>query len=353
MILRKARTFLPEIVAPGTGLSPLTDKSNNGYASGYTLQDAINGVPYNLPDAGGNWGKGADISSSYKEEGDDYARNSRDEHIFRNFLDPEAINQEEWAVVTEGGYKKFPSFQAAFSYQRKLNEAGTKVKRITRLKTAQSENPVDSLQIADAYAKTYMVSVENFSKNYQSTGSAFCIAPNIFATCGHVMQKYNKMNNEKIDIDSLNGESKILLTNGNHKLSAKVLSVNEKLDIAILQTESDAKEFTIQNEFQIGDDVMVIGSPHGYENNVTFGKISSRNRQIYSYEGAPKYMFIDAHVFAGNSGGPIISTNSGAVIGIVTAIAAAKSEYGLNAGLPIFYLEQYCQEINIQLKIES
>lgn len=345
MKFKSARTFMPEISAPGSGLSPVTDKVR-GFPTGYTMEDAVNGVPYRLPDAGDSWGKGEGLFTSYKPEGADMVREDRDNSIFNNILLHNSNLSELWVVKIDGGEKEFPSLQSAYRYQKELESRGQKIKGISRIKTAQNNN---SQTITDVYSKTFMVSVYNMAESYQSTGAAFCIENNTFATCAHVIKKYNKLANEKLNIGELNKNARIILTNGNEKVTAKILLINEKLDIAILQGESRSHPLPIKSTCNIGDEIFVIGSPHGFENNVTFGKVSSLNRLIYQYEGAPKYMFIDASVFGGNSGGPIVDQNSGEVIGIVTAIAAAKSEYGLNAGLPIFYLEKYCKDNKIDL----
>ena len=62
---KQARTFLPEILAPGTGLSPTTDKSVVPTNNVYTIQDVLDGRKYTLPGGGGDWSSGEDVSKSY------------------------------------------------------------------------------------------------------------------------------------------------------------------------------------------------------------------------------------------------------------------------------------------------
>ena len=81
----------------------------------------------------------------------------------------------------------------------------------------------------------------------------------------------------------------------------------------------------------VGDEIIAIGSPHGFENNVSFGQVGSVDKTIYSHNGAPMYMFVDLSVFSGNSGGGkiILGQNDAEANGqakreeIMTAIGAA------------------------------
>lgn len=343
---KTSRTFLPDILAPGTGLSPLTERSIIPTNNVVTIQDILNGYKYKLPGGGGDWSEGEDISKAYMTEGDAYKRLERDFDVIKKILGNGVSSSEEWTVVVPGGKKTFPSLQLAQEYGKRLSDNGVPVKSIKRTKTAQVSKPID---IASTIMnKTYKVLYVNLVNSTESNGSAFCIGDGYFMTCAHVIQKYNKSNGEKININKAQKEGETHLINNDKKYPASIVFINEALDIAILRSAAPSVFFEFEKNMKIGDDIIVVGSPHGFEGNVTFGKVSSLNRIIYKHKGAPRYIFIDAHVFSGNSGGPVINANNGKVIGMVTAIAAANGEYGLNAAIPSYYLEKIKNELNIR-----
>ncbi len=65
---------MPEILAPGTGLSTPTQRSVVPTNNVHTIQDVMDGRKYELPGGGGDWSEGEDLFHSYKEEGDLYKR---------------------------------------------------------------------------------------------------------------------------------------------------------------------------------------------------------------------------------------------------------------------------------------
>lgn len=82
-------------------------------------------------------------------------------------------------------------------------------------------------------------------------------------------------------------------------------------------------------------DVIAVGSPKGYENNVSESIVGGKDRIVFFFEGAPEYIFTDAQVLPGNSGGPLIELDTGTVINMMSLIIPAEGLYGLNAALPV------------------
>jgi S1-C subfamily serine protease len=335
---------MPEILAPGTGLSPLSDKSTIPYNNVHTIQDVLNGKPYKVPGSGGNWSEGEDTFKSYKEDGEDYKRDARDLEIINRVMSPSQKSKEVWKVKTEGGSKTFDSFELAQEYESKLREKGIRIEWKAKVKEAQENIDI----IADSMSKCFMIQSLNFSENLKETGSCFCVAPNIFMTCAHVLRKYDKTTDLNINLDSFNN-IKIFIYKDGQRYEAKVVAIDAPQDIALVSCNLECDPFEFQEEIKIGDEILTIGSPHGYENNVSFGNVNSLNRKIFDHSGAPEYLFVDSVVFSGNSGGPVINSNTGKVIAMITAIAASDGEYGLNAGLPSKNLKDFCIINNINI----
>lgn len=340
MMKKEARTFLPEIIAPGTGLSPLSDKSVMPFNNVHTIEDVLNGDEYKVPGGGGFWSdeKGKGKPGSYKSTGDDYKRKERDLDILARMVDDtQKVDRGQWIVKVEGGAVTFGSERAALRYIRQAKEQNIPV--LWFRKSAQVEEMSKVQAVEFGLARSAKVdSIDNLA-NVKETGSCFCIAPNRFLTCAHVIKKYNK--NVDINlIDDINNVDVYIIKN-NMKKRAKVLSIDGAKDIALLEADIDIPSFEMEFEPYVGEDILTIGTPHGFDNNVSFGTISSLNQQVFSNEGAPTYMFIDASVFHGNSGGPIIKLNNGRILGMVSAIISKTGEYGLNMGIPSVYFRDY------------
>jgi len=320
------------------GISPETTKSIMPFNNVHTIQDVLNGRKYDSIHGGGDWSPGEDTEKNYREDGDSYKREERDLDIIKKMVPMFPIQGEQWKVKTQHGIKVFPSFSAAQKYQRQVEFLGDKCLYITRI--AQNQNNIE-----DSLTKCVMVEAINPKEGVKETGSAFCIENNYFLTCAHVIKKYNKNKIEKFDT---NGILINLVQNGiRHNCS--LITFDLELDIALLKSDLLISPFEIDLEINAGDSIIAIGSPHGYDNNITKGIISSTNRSIYKYKGAPNYMFIDANVFPGNSGGPIIKESNGKMIGMVTLIIkSGEGNYGLNAALPSSYITNFLNNNNIK-----
>ncbi|RYG74004.1 serine protease [Lentibacillus lipolyticus] len=102
---------------------------------------------------------------------------------------------------------------------------------------------------------------------------------------------------------------------------AAVIGTGEETDIAVIRVPQlsgqQSLDLETENKAETGDEVIALGSPHGFQNTVTIGIISGteRNFSVEGYEYQNAYQ-ISAQITDGNSGGPLISRKSGQVIGI-------------------------------------
>jgi S1-C subfamily serine protease len=346
---KQARTFMPEIIAPGTGLSPVTDKSVIPTNNVITIQDALNGQKYWIPGGGGDWSSGEDSFKSYKDDGFNYKREERDMSILNNMMKEMAHpNQHEiWTVYVPGGSRTFESQSLANSFKNKQLEKGIRVTKMIRKVIAQNNKIPREQVISDSLSKTFMVEAIDMQNAIKLNGAAFCISPSYFITCAHVIKEYNKNEESPLNLNEIKSQVSISLINGNQKYKAELINVDSKNDIAILKSNISCEIFEFEELVNIGDNILTVGSPHGYENNVSFGSIGSLNRKIYTYKGAPDFMFVDLSAFTGNSGGPIINEESGKVVGMLTSIVTTNSEYGLSSALPARYIINFCKNNNI------
>lgn len=124
-------------------------------------------------------------------------------------------------------------------------------------------------------------------------------------------------------------------------LRARLIGADRETDLAVVQVDPPRPLKAIRlgdsERMRVGDWVLAIGAPFGFEQTVTAGIISSTNRDshdLYQRVGFQFFLQTDAAINRGNSGGPLINL-SGEVIGINTAIATSTGDYnGICFALP-------------------
>jgi len=125
--------------------------------------------------------------------------------------------------------------------------------------------------------------------------------------------------------------------NDRHEYSAKVLGLDPATDIALLRI--DAKNLPVVRlgdvqQLQVGDPVLAIGSPFGFEQSATQGIVSAKGRSLPGDSYVP-FIQTDAAVNPGNSGGPLFD-GAGNVVGINAQIYSQSGGYqGLSFAIPI------------------
>ncbi|MDR1509843.1 MAG: Do family serine endopeptidase [Synergistaceae bacterium] len=114
-----------------------------------------------------------------------------------------------------------------------------------------------------------------------------------------------------------------------------VIKVKEKNLPSLPLGDSDAAE--------VGEWVVAIGNPHGFENTVTVGIISAKNRTLQAADiNFQGFMQTDAAINPGNSGGPLINLR-GEVVGINTAIVPYAQ--GIGFAVPVNMAKQIMSEL--------
>ncbi|MBZ0091416.1 MAG: DegQ family serine endoprotease [Sulfuricellaceae bacterium] len=121
------------------------------------------------------------------------------------------------------------------------------------------------------------------------------------------------------------------------EFKAKVVGVDKPTDVAVLKIE--AKNLPVvkigdPQSTRVGEWVLAIGSPFGFENSVTAGIVSAKSRSLPDENYVP-FLQTDVAINPGNSGGPLFNLN-GQVIGINSQIYSRSGGYqGLSFAIPI------------------
>ena len=128
---------------------------------------------------------------------------------------------------------------------------------------------------------------------------------------------------------------------------AKVLGADKLTDVALLRIEASglpAVSLTPPQPARVGEWVLAIGSPFGFESTVTAGVVSATRRSLPG-DGFVPFIQTDAAVNPGNSGGPLINMR-GEVIGINSQIYSRSGGYqGLSFAIPIDVAQRVEQQI--------
>ncbi len=129
---------------------------------------------------------------------------------------------------------------------------------------------------------------------------------------------------------------------------AEPVAIDESHDLAVLRVENLGQRPAIRlgrsDDLMIGESVIAIGNPLGYQHTVTSGIISATDRKItlgenVSYEGLIQ---TDTSINPGNSGGPLLNI-LGEVIGINTAIRGDAQNIGF--AIPVDSLRKLLPEM--------
>jgi len=121
------------------------------------------------------------------------------------------------------------------------------------------------------------------------------------------------------------------------EFEARVLGADEKSDVAVLKIEAtDLPTVKIgePSSLEVGEWVVAIGAPFGFENSVTAGIVSAKGRTLPD-DGYVPFIQSDVAVNPGNSGGPLFNLR-GEVVGINSQIYSRSGGYqGVSFAIPI------------------
>ena len=144
---------------------------------------------------------------------------------------------------------------------------------------------------------------------------------------GHILTNNHVVN----EVD----EIKVTLAD-KRTFEAEVTGTDPRTDLAIIQIKGQVPgdvpvvELGASDSARVGDWVLAIGAPFGYEQTVTAGIISAKGRaNVADAEMFQDFLQTDAAINPGNSGGPLVDLD-GKVIGLNTIIATS---IGQNAGV--------------------
>lgn len=126
-------------------------------------------------------------------------------------------------------------------------------------------------------------------------------------------------------------------------VDAEIIGGVHEYDIAILKVRTEASRLTpirlgTSDDLLVGQWVMAIGNPFGFDHTLSTGVIGGLNRSVATEDGRgilAGLIQTDAAINPGNSGGPLLDS-SGRMIGVNTAIVSPTGAYsGLGFAVPV------------------
>jgi serine protease Do len=156
----------------------------------------------------------------------------------------------------------------------------------------------------------------------RSLGSGFIIsADGYILTNAHVVEGADEINVKFSD---------------KRELKAKVIGADRRTDIALIKVDASglpAVRFGDPSKLKVGEWVLAIGSPFGFENTVTAGIVSAKGRSL-PQESLVPFIQTDVAINPGNSGGPLFNLR-GEVVGINSQIYSRTGGFmGLSFAIP-------------------
>jgi len=157
----------------------------------------------------------------------------------------------------------------------------------------------------------------------RSLGSGFIIsADGYILTNAHVVDGADEINVRFTD---------------KREFKAKVIGTDRRTDIAVIKIDAAGLQpvrFGDPSRLKVGEWVVAIGSPFGFENTVTAGIVSAKGRSLPQENFVP-FLQTDVAINPGNSGGPLFNMN-GEVVGINSQIYSRTGGFmGLSFAIPI------------------
>ncbi|GHU13447.1 serine protease [Alphaproteobacteria bacterium] len=190
----------------------------------------------------------------------------------------------------------------------------------------------------------------NELKGEQPDGTGFIVDESgyVVTNC-HVLGSRQKIQDNSIE------KIRVIVPNGD-EYDAKIAGVDYRTDIVLLKIEPKSKlpcvKFADSDAIEVGDGVFAVGNPYVYDNTVTFGIISHKERdlsgqiaELGSGGDLVPYMQVDAVINQGNSGGPLC-TCDGRVVGMITIIFYdGARNTGISFAIPSKIIQQDVEQL--------
>jgi len=243
-----------------------------------------------------------------------------------------------WTELPDGGHvAKVQSLPDFVDLAAKLSPAVVNIS--SEEPDEPSANPEEEEPEQSPQGKSPHSPFEEYSPHAKSLGSGFIVSKDGYVvTNDHVVTDA-----ERIAVSTQDG----------NQYKAKLVGRDEKSDIALLKIEPK-HELPVaplgnSDDVKVGQWVMAIGNPFGFDHTVTVGVVSAKGRFIPgNYD---EFLQTDASINPGNSGGPLISVH-GEVVGVNSAIyTRTGSNMGIGFAIPVNIVKEELDQLRASGKV--
>jgi len=218
--------------------------------------------------------------------------------------------------------KELPDFTALVEKQ---GAAVVNVSTSQTIQSSQGMQAIPGLPEGDPLAELFRRFGQQMPREQQaqSLGSGFIIsADGYILTNAHVVDAADKIT--------------VRLTD-QREFKARVIGADRRTDVALIKIEATGLPKISQGDpslLKVGEWVLAIGSPFGFDSSVTAGIVSGKGRSLQQENFVP-FIQTDVAINPGNSGGPLFNMK-GEVVGINSQIYSRSGGYmGLSFAIPI------------------
>jgi serine protease Do len=200
--------------------------------------------------------------------------------------------------------------------------------------------PKDSSPLHDFFRR-FFDEDSNFEEYNPSTslGSGFIISDD-----GYIVT-----NNHVID----GADEIIVRLTDRREFVAELKGVDKRSDIALLKvqaTDLPTVQLGASNSLKVGEWVLAIGSPFGFEHSVTAGIVSAKGRNLPNENYVP-FIQTDVAINPGNSGGPLFNLE-GLVVGVNSQIYSRTGGFmGLSFAIPVDVMKTVVAQLKAKGKV--
>ena len=187
-----------------------------------------------------------------------------------------------------------------------------------------------------------------FPRVERSLGSGW-----VFDKAGHIITNFHVVQGaETVNVSFSNDES----------VRARIVGTDPSTDLALLRVNTPSRGLTplelgSSRDVRVGDAVVAIGNPFGYERSVTAGIVSAIGRVLQAPNNfaIDNVLQTDAPINPGNSGGPLLNAR-GEVVGVNTQIETGneleRGNVGIGFAVPVDTVKSVAAQIIRSGKVE-
>jgi serine protease Do len=221
---------------------------------------------------------------------------------------------------------------------------------VVNISTSQKVAPTQQPQLPEGFEVPEGTPFDEFFRRYfgdgegepseaKSLGSGFIVSKDGYVVTNHHVVK--------------GADEIVVRLQDRRELVAKMIGSDKRSDIALLKIEADnlpTVRLGQSDSLKVGEWVLAIGSPFGFEHSVTAGIVSAKGRSLPSDNYVP-FIQTDVAINPGNSGGPLFNLN-GDVVGVNSQIYSRTGGFmGLSFAIPIEVAMEVVEQLKAQGKV--